>query len=322
MSAQDIIRTNVERITASNWMPSTRGWLYLAILLGMVVLPFGVNAFLLYLATFVLFSIVMAQGYNLIGGFAGYPSFGHAAFLGTGAYTSAILINQFGIPYFVTIPVAGVFAGILALLLVPLLRLRGHYFAIASIGFQVALLNVVDTVGWLGNNGGWAMVTQFDNFDYYYAFLGLATATMLTIFLIQRSKFGFGLKAQSLNETQAEMVGIPTNYYKTFAFILSAILPGIAGALYSGWLGFINTATVFDLTLSLNMIIYNLLGGIGTLWGPAIGAILLEITNQVIWSNLPNTHIIVYGVVIILTTLYLSDGLVGAYSKFRERVGS
>lgn len=283
-------------------------------------LPFIVGGYEQRVLTYILLGIVLASGYNIIGGLAGYPSFGHAVFIGMGAYATGILMNDYGVAFELCILIGGLIGAVFALLTgPPLLRLRGHYFAIATLGLQLAVMRAVNSIEALGGGTGWPTIVEYGNVDFYFMFLGLAILTIGLVWAIRRSRFGYGLRALSLNEEHAEIVGVPTTAYKTTAYVLSAIPVGMAGALFAGWLNFINVFTVFEVELSVNMILYVLLGGVGTLAGPVIGAITLEWVNQYLWANLPNLHVLFYGVLIIGIVLYLPGGLASVWEEFRDR---
>jgi len=284
------------------------------------VLPFITGGYQQRVLTYILLGITLASGYNIIGGLAGYPSFGHAVFIGMGAYATGILMNSYGVAFEICLLVGGVVAAIFALLTgPPMLRLRGHYFAIATLGLQLAVMRAVNSVDFLGGGTGWPALVEYNNVEFYFMFLALAVLTIGLVWAIRRSRFGYGLRALSLNEEHAEIVGVPTTFYKTTAYILSAIPVGVAGALFAGWLNFVNVFTVFEVELSVNMILYVLLGGVGTLSGPVIGAITLELTNQYLWANLPNLHVLFYGVLIIGIVLYLPGGLASVWEDLRDR---
>lgn len=307
----------VDQIENSNRLKITVIVVFLAVF---SVLPFLLSGYDQRVATYMLLGIILASGYNIIGGLAGYPSFGHAVFIGMGAYSSGILMNTYGIPFEVTIFVGGIIAAIFALLTgPPMLRLRGHYFAIATLGLQLAVMRAVNSVPFLGGGTGWPTVVDYGQIAFYFMFLALAVITIGLVWIVRRSRFGFGLRALSLNEEHAEMVGVPTTAYKTTAYILSAIPVGMAGVLFAGWLNYVEIATVFEVELSVNMILYVLLGGVGTLIGPIVGAIALETINQYLWANYPNLHVLWYGILIIGIVLYLPGGLAEVWENLRER---
>ncbi len=285
-----------------------------------VALPFILNSYSQRIVSYILVAIVLATGYNIIGGFAGYASFGHAMFIGIGAYTAAILMNTYGVPFLLTIPVGCIIGTAFALVVgPPILRLRGHYFAIATLGLQLSVMRLMTSVDFFGGGSGWPTFVPFTGDHFYFMFLTLAILSLIFVWRIKYSRFGFGLRALSLNEDQAEMIGIPTTRYKTAAFALSAMLPAAVGAVYAGWLNFINVHAVFSVDMSVNMILYVLLGGVGTLWGPVIGAVVLETINQVVWSRLPDLHVLVYGFIIVFIVLFLPGGLMEIIENLRER---
>lgn len=318
--ARRVLAPTFDVISRVNDSRKLKTGLFLFVLAVVVTLPFGVSGFRLHVMTWVLVAIIMANGYNVIGGLAGYPSFGHAVFFGIGAYTTGIAMNTYGLPFLPTVLLGAVVAALVALLTgPPLLRIRGHYFAIATIGLQIAVERLIEGVQFFGGGSGWPTVVSYSQYELYLLFVGLAIVSVGMVWAIRRSRFGYGLRALALNEEQAEMVGVPTGYYKTSAYVLSVIPVGLAGGLFAGWINFINLSTVFAIEISINMILYVILGGVGTLAGPIVGAVVLETSNQYLWSSLPNLHVMVYGLFMVLIVLYLPGGLMGAYEDLRDR---
>jgi branched-chain amino acid transport system permease protein len=265
---------------------------------------------------------VMAQSWNFIGGLAGYPSFATAAFFGLGAYTSAILLNN-GAPMLLGWGCAGLAALLFAAFLGgAILHLRGHYFAIASLIVAEMLREIVNTMQPLTGGGkglnlpllklSVAGQAQF----FFYAMLALAVVTLATAIVIHRSKLGFGLRCIQQNEGAAEILGINTYAYKTAGFSLSAVFVGIAGAIYASWVNYIDPPDVFDVLISVKPMVMVLLGGLGTIFGPAIGAVILLLFEEVVWRNFLTVHAAALGVIIVVLVLFLPNGLL---ALVRER---
>ena len=303
-----------------------RDWLI--VLAGTAVLaalPLLGDNYLLRLATIAAMYVVLAQSWNFIGGLAGYPSFATAAFFGLGAYTSAVLQAR-GVPIAVSWGAAGlaavVFAGLIG---GAILHLRGHYFAIASLVVAEVLREIVNTTpeitgGGMGLNlpllrlsvSGQAML-------FSYAMLGLAVITMATAMVVQRSKLGFGLRCIQQNEDAASIVGVNAYAYKTAAFALSAVFVGVAGAIYASWVNYIEPPDVFDILLSVKPLVMVLLGGLGTVFGPALGALILLVLEEVVWRNLLTVHAAALGIIIVLLVLFLPNGVL-TLMRHRERL--
>ncbi len=292
-------------------------WVVLAILAVLfAALPlFGSNYFL-RLATTICMYTVMAQSWNFIGGLAGYPSFATAAFFGFGAYTSGILQNH-GAP----IAFAWGSAGLAVLLFAAflggaILHLRGHYFAIASLIIAEMLREIVNTLPDL-TGGGKGLnlpllrisVTAQAQF-FFYAMLALAILCTAVAILVHHSKLGFGLRCIQQNEDAANMLGVNTYSYKTAGFSLSAVFVGVAGAIYASWVNYIDPPDVFDVLLAVKPMVMVLLGGLGTIFGPALGAVFLLAFEEVVWRNLLTIHAAALGCIIVLLVLFMPNGIV------------
>jgi branched-chain amino acid transport system permease protein len=285
----------------------------LAVLLAM--LPLAGNNYTLRVATTVCMYAVMAQSWNFIGGLAGYPSFATAAFFGLGAYVSAILLNN-GAPMVMAWSCAGLAALLFAAFLgATILHLRGHYFAIASLVIAEMLREIVNTLpGFTGGGKGMNVpflkmsVTAQAQF-FFYAMLALATLTIAAAIVIHRSKLGFGLRCIQQNEDAADMLGVNAYAYKTAAFSLSAVFVGIAGAIYASWVAYIDPPDVFDILISVKPMVMVLLGGVGTIFGPAIGAVILLLFEEAVWRNFLTVHAAALGFIIVVLVLFLPNGL-------------
>jgi len=264
------------------------------------------------IVTMVFFSIGLSASYNLIGGFVGYPSFGHVVFVGTGAYTAALLVNTLHFPFLLAVVLAGVASLLFSLILgAPILRLRGHYFAVVTFAVQMAMAEFVSSIDFLGGSRGLVFITVYGFTYYYYMFLLASALTVLCTYFVRRARLGFGLLAINRNEIRAETLGVPTTYYKMAAFALSAFWPGILGAIYGNYLGFIDPHIAFDPRLSISMVLYCLAGGIGTVIGPVIGAIVISFFNEIVWANFPHIHLTIYGSILMIFILFFPKGFLG-----------
>lgn len=262
--------------------------------------------------TMVFFSIGLSASYNLIGGFAGYPSFGHVVFVGTGAYTAALLVNTFHFPFVLAVVFAGMISLLFSLILgAPILRLRGHYFAVVTFAVQMAMAEFVSSIDFLGGSRGLVFMTVYDFTNYYYMFLVASALTVLCSYFVRRARLGFALLAINRNEIRAETLGVPTTSYKMAAFGLSAFWPGILGAIYGNYLGYIDPYIAFDPRLSISMVLYCLAGGIGTVIGPVIGAIVISFFSEIVWANFPHIHLTIYGLILVVFILFFPEGFLG-----------
>ena len=233
------------------------------------------------IATTVLMFVVMASGWNIIGGLTGYASFGNVAFFGLGAYTAGVLVSNLNWPFALGLLLAPVVAAVFALIVgIPLLRLRGHYFAVATLGVGVAVGEVVNNVGPLGASTGLFLPIVRSDLLFFYLMLGAAVLAVLTTWVILRTRFGYGLLAIRENEEAAAVIGVNTTFYKVAAFCIAAALTGLAGGIFAQWNSFINQENVFAISDNVQMILMAVIGGAGTVLGPVAGAISLELIIQ------------------------------------------
>lgn len=228
--------------------------------------------------------VVMAAGWNLVGGLTGYPSFGNVAFFGIGAYTCAAAVDahRLNLPLAAGVALSPVVpAAFAALMGLPLLRLRGHYFAIATLGVAVAAGEVVKNVEWLGESTGlFPPIVRRADLVFLYLMVAAAVLSVAATLLVMRSRFGYGLLAIRENEDAAQVMGVPTTAYKVAAFTLSAAMTGLAGGIFALWNSFINYELGFSLDFNIQIILMAVMGGAGTLFGPVLGAVVLELLIQ------------------------------------------
>jgi branched-chain amino acid transport system permease protein len=248
------------------------------------------------LATITAMFVVMATAWNIIGGITGYAAFGNVAFFGIGAYTTGMLIAKARWPFLVSLPFAPLVAAAFAALVgLPLLRLRGHYFAVASLGVGVAVGELVQNIDYRGQavfggaSGLFLPIYAIDNrgLFFFYLMLAAAAVAIAVTWWVLRSRFGYGLIAIRENEEAAAVLGVNTTAYKVAAFSLAAALTGFAGGIFSQWNVFINQDNAFPIEYNVQMILMALLGGTGTVFGPAAGAVLLQLLIQFLGGTLP-----------------------------------
>jgi len=271
---------------------------------------------------------VLAMSWNFIGGMAGYPSFASAAFFGLGAYAGAVS-QKLGVPMMLAWSVAGLAAlSFAALLGFALLRLRGHYFAIASLVVAEVLRELVNsatdlTGGGMGLNlpvPGMATV-QAQAMFFFYAMLGLAGVTFAAMLLTAHSKLGFGLRCIKQNESAADMLGVNTTFYKVSAFMLSGVFVGVAGAIYASWVYYIEPPDVFDILYSIKPVVMVLLGGAGSVFGPLVGAVLFLSIEELVWRRFLEVHTGMLGLLIVLLVVFLPRGLLSLRLRLRGAPG-
>lgn len=259
----------------------------------------------------------LAQSWNLISGLTGYVSFGHVAFFGTGSYATAILILNAGWPWFVASLAGGAAAAALAFVIgYPCLRLRGPYFAIAMLGLNEVMRVLVSYFeGLTGGGLGLSLPTLHASTPIYYAMGGAALAVTLLAHLIITSRFGLRLMAIREDEVAAEAMGINTARYKLYAFLLSAVGPGIVGGLSARDQGYIEPISVFPLLTTITMIVMCLFGGKGTIWGPVLGAALLFVFQELVWARFLYLHQMLFGAIIVSVVILMPRGILGVLQE-------
>jgi branched-chain amino acid transport system permease protein len=264
--------------------------------------------------------VALAQGWNIIGGFAGYPSFGNVVFFGLGGYTVAVLMAKAGASFWLALPAAAAVGVLSAVLIgIPVLRLRGHYFAVATLGVAEGVREVVLNIDGLtgGNSGitvpavGSQAVTSYPgNTGFYFYFLVLALASVALVWVISRSRFGFGLRAIAQNEEAAAAAGLNTTRAKVTAFALAGLLTSLAGAIYAFQQVTIYPARLFDVDITVLMVVMVVIGGSGTVIGPVIGAVALQYLSEWLRTNYTDLHTCICGAIIVLAVVLLPMGAV------------
>jgi branched-chain amino acid transport system permease protein len=311
-------------------MTAVRIVLAALIVAALALAPLWLPPFYVRVGQLMLYSAGLAVAWSILGGFAGYRSFGHAAFIGVGAFAAGLAegaVSAWPMPARVIFGViigAAACAVISAALAVPILRLRGTFFAIAMLGVSHVLAELNNNVDFFQGSLGLTLDNLVpDDLDpaivFYEAFLALGVAVLLIAWWVKRSRFGYGLLSIREDEDTARMLGVPTERYKRTAFVLSAVLTGLLGIVYAHSLGYITTGSVYRDDTSLDLIVFSLLGGIGTLFGPVIGAFLLVYLTQVVLGDLLDFHLFVTGLLLVVLILAAPDGLLGLAQRLRRR---
>lgn len=275
-----------------------------------VVVQFGINSLLL---------AVLAQGWNIIGGYCGYPSFGNSTFFGLGCYGVAIALVQWDLPFAAGLAFGAALALAFAVLLgMPVLRLKGHYFAIATLALALAMTAIVSNIEIAGRNIGLVLPPLNNDPLFYELSLALLIASTLTVFWLTRSRFGFGLIAIRENEEGAAVMGVNTTLFKILAFALSGVFSALAGGIYAYWITFIDPASAFDIGLNVKMIIMAVFGGPGTILGPVLGAFLLTAISEVLASEVTTLAGLFFGLVVVAAVVLMPRGLTDVFHQFHK----
>ena len=275
-----------------------------------VLVQFGINALLL---------AVLAQGWNIIGGYTGYASFGNSVFYGLGSYGVGIAMAQWELPFGAGLAFGVALAVAFALLLgLPVLRLRGHYFAIATLALAQVMTAIVSNVGLAGQNIGLVLPPLNNEPLFYELSLGLLALATLTVAWLTRSRFGFGLIAIRENEEGAAVMGVNTTLYKVAAFALSGVFSALAGGIHAYWITFLDPESAFDISLNVKMIIMAVFGGAGTVLGPVAGALSLSAVSEWLSSEVTSVAGLFFGAVIVAAVVLMPRGLADLLRRFRK----
>ncbi len=282
-----------------------------------IAVPAAGSAYAVQLATDILVASALAYGWNLISGFTGYLSFGQVAFYGIGAYATALLVSNTPVPWYAAVCIGGLLATLLAVILGPiLLRVRGILFALGMLGLGRILMVLFSDWDYAGGGNGMTLQAVLDPTAIYIGAGLLAAASFAINLWFARS--GFGLDAMGIREDEAAAaaVGVPTTRVKVIAFALSAVLAGLAGGLVAWNRSYIDPPSMFDPTIDLQTVVFVLFGGMGTVWGPFIGALILTIAGEQLLVALPNLELALYGLLVIVIVRALPGGLVSLANRW------
>ncbi len=275
-----------------------------------VLVQFGTNALIL---------AVLAQSWNIIGGYTGYSSFGNSVFYGLGGYGTAIAMVQFHLPFAAGLGLGVVLAMLFALLLgLPVLRLRGHYFAIATLGLAAVMTAIVSNLEIAGRNVGLILPLVRGDTMFFELSLGLLVLTTLAVAWIARSRFGFGLIAIRENEEAAAVMGVNTTLYKVLAFVLCSVFTALAGGIHAYWITYLDPESAFDISLNVKMIIMAVFGGPGTIFGPVLGAFVLSAISEILASKITSLASLFFGVVIVVAIVFMPRGFADLVRQYRQ----
>jgi branched-chain amino acid transport system permease protein len=276
--------------------------------------------FVLHLLILFFIYSILSISWNLIGGFTGQISFGHAAFFGTGAYTVALLMRS-GLNMYFALLIAGLMAAIIALPIGYIcLRLTGPFFLIVTLGigeiFRLATLNSEILGGSLGMVLPVSMA--YSKIPYYYCSFIVAALILFLTYRIKKSSFGLALQSIREDVTAASVIGVNPTKYLVFAFSLSCFFAGLSGGLKALYDLYIEPNSTFGFTVSISAVLMTVIGGIGTVWGPVIGSFIFVILQQFLLTSFPMIHLLVYGSVLIFLMLFEPKGFLGFISRVKK----
>lgn len=307
----------------ATWFPIT----LLAVLLLLPLLQFVGNFnYVIHLVLFTASYVVMASGWNILGGFTGYISLGHNVFFAVGGYFAGMLFARLGVSTLILAPFAGLVAGALGYLIgLITLRVRGPSFIISSLALVMIFRILFENWQFVGGAAGVSLKAndlpvEWAKLPYYYGFVIMAAFAVWTSYRIRHSKFGLGLRAISKDEIKSESAGIDTRFLKTLAFAISAFFVGMAGAVWGEYLTYIRPNIFLTVLISVNMVLMCILGGKGTIAGPVIGAILIVTFNEFFVATLgaSEINILATGLIMMLTLMFFPLGAVGTLARHKK----
>lgn len=304
----------------------SRKYLTLIVLFGaLLAVPFVIrDTFVLRIITEAILWIGLAISWDVLAGYTGYLNFGHGAFFGIGAYTTALLMKLAGWSFFMALPVSGIVAGILAVIAgIPTLRLKGAYFAIATWALSRAIQQMALVMDITGGPDGMRLPPFLHPDFFYYLMLTIVGAVFVLFwFLLEKAPFGLKVKAIREDDQSAMSLGLNPTWIKLQSFILSAVPTGILGAVYAYWITYIDPASVLGDLVTDQAVVMAVFGGLGTLIGPAIGAVIIYLFKTLFWAYLSDyqvLYLIILGGVIAASVVFLPNGLWGTLSGYLQR---
>jgi branched-chain amino acid transport system permease protein len=307
---------NMTRVDSKKvWVPG----LLLIILVLLASLSLYASAYTVILLTSILMYVVLTVSWVIFSAPTGYVSLAPAAFFGVGIYTSAILGKVLPLP--VVVVIGGLASFCLALLVGALtLRLRGIYFAIFTFGLVELIKHLLlwYEIKFTGTRGRFVIVV--DNTTIYYVMLTIFVVLLFTAYLIRRSKFGLALQSIGENEEAAAHIGVNVTVLKTITFAVSAVFIGAAGAIMATRWTYIDPYIAFDPLRSFMPVLMAIFGGMGQFYGPILGAAIFAYLEEILLTKFPYYYMLIFGTILVVTILYLPEGLVGLVQKLRGRI--
>jgi branched-chain amino acid transport system permease protein len=276
--------------------------------------------------------VIITQGLNVIVGITGYHAFGNGVFFGIGAYACGASMAA-GMPFAAGVVVAIAISALCALVLGwPILRLKGHYFAIATVALNLAAIQIIIQIGGI-TGGAQGLALPLSDWEpkplyiaIYYLMLGGAVASTAIVAVLLKMPLGFALRAIRDSERAAAVMGIDTTRAKVYAWAISAGLTGFAGAVWAYWITFIEPSSAFDPGVGVKAYIMLIIGGMGSILGPVIGAFVMEVVSTLVWGGFLKAHQLILGLLIVVICLVAPNGIIEAGARvvrsWRSRDGA
>ena len=305
--------------------------IFLIFTLAVLITPFFLRgSYFLNVLVFIGINTMLAVALNLLLGYAGQISLGHAAFFGLGAYVSGVLTTRFGLDPWLALVIAAAVSGVLAFIIgFPILKLKGHYLAMATLGFGIIMFIIFnETVAVTGGPSGLSGIPNiqissliFDNdWSNYYLIWTITLLVMLLSINLSQSRIGRALRAIADSEVAARVMGVNARLLKVQIFTVSAVISAMAGSLYAHTMTFISPAS-FGFNFSIELVTMVIIGGLGSIYGSFLGAAILTILPEFL-RILQDFDIIVYGLMLIIMTMYLPGGLISGLEQIAGFIGS
>jgi branched-chain amino acid transport system permease protein len=309
-------------------------WLLGLVILVFLLIPWLITSrYFLHIFIMIFFFGYLSTCWNILGGFAGQHSFGHAVFVGIGAYTSSLLFAHTGLSPWFGMWIGALLAGLVGLFFGYLsfrYGLKGPYFLLVTIAFAEVFVYIALNVRTVGGSSGINIpligdAPAFFQFNgkmpYYYIIFVMLGLMVWISYTIQRSRMGYYLIAIRENEDAAQASGVNLMRYKLWATVISAFFSALGGTFYAQYILFIDPPSILGLGLSIEIVIYAIVGGIGTILGPTFGAFLLfpiaEGTRSVFAGQTGGIHLMVYGLLLVISVIFMPGGIVGTFSQTR-----
>jgi branched-chain amino acid transport system permease protein len=287
-------------------------WALAAAVVVLAALPVAAPAYVLTFLLITFMYVAMAESWNMLSGYTGYFSLGHGIFFGFGAYGFALSFLKLKLSPYVALSVGALAAMTAAAVLGFVLmrvRIRIGYFAVLTLGLNEIVKTVIANTDALGAASGFTLPPVPGPAVPYFLMLGVAASAVAALLLVDRSRYGLGLRAILDDEEVAQSMGVRTARYKTIVFVASALFPGVAGGVIAWNWSFIDPYQAFDLLLSFNTPIMAVFGGVGTVWGPVVGAVVMSVLIETLWVNLRNFQAVVFGFLVVVIVMLAPRGV-------------
>jgi branched-chain amino acid transport system permease protein len=265
--------------------------------------------------------ITMASAFNVSSGFSGYMPFGFVAFYGVGAFTTAILVKKVGLSIALALPASGLAGVLLSLLFAPTLRLSGIYFAIVSLALagicRLTISNLPEEL--TGGSFGLQLGSRAEPLQAFYLMMIVMLLALGTILWLSRSRLGKALRAVRDDAEAADMMGINVGWVRLKGWMIAAFFPGLCGGVEAWYTNIVDTETAFNTLITAKTVIYAVAGGLGTVTGPVVGAIVMSWLDELVWRRFPLVNLLILGIATMMLVLFLPRGIVGSILRARPQ---